>query len=233
MQVGQTVTVTLLKNGLLTGNAITYTSGNFAGTPIVLNFGTPVSYIAGTDKLDLRVQNTGLASGDTRALSATLSGTAGVSVGPTGATGPSGGPIGPTGALGPTGPGLAAFKFSGRVAGGITQFLADRGNTDTVLQSGLIVEYPVSNNMQVTSISVMLNGNPVITAGTMTIQLLHNEVPVGGPTDVVLNNLVTPYNPITHIFSPIAYAIGDRIGIQCVGSVGMSPNVISVSVMVS
>lgn len=167
--------------------------------------------------------------------------------GPTGAAGTNGGsgatgPVGPTGAsvgvAGPTGPtgaapagSLLSFKFSGKAANGSICFLADRGNVDSVLQTGNVVAYPMCFTFLVDRISVMLNGPPVITAGLLTVRLLLDGVAVGGPTDISLNSFNTPYQVITHTFSPVEFDIGHTLGIE-VASFGMTPSVVNLSVTV-
>ena len=157
--------------------------------------------------------------------------------GPTGPKGPTGSGVGATGATGPTGPttsrtSLVAYKFSGKGASGITTFLADRGNVDTIVENGSIIGYPMGNTVLVDRISVMLNGPPVITEGAMTVRLLKNGVPVGGPSDVFLNSLNTAYQAITHFFTAVEFDIGDELGVEAVGDFGMTPTFINLSVTV-
>lgn len=177
---------------------------------------------------------TGAATGPTG-----RTGTAGTfgAQGPTGPIGPTGSGAGATGATGPTGPttsrtSLVAYKFSGKGASGITTFLADRGNVDTIVENGSNIGYPIGNTVSIDRVSVMLNGPPVITAGSLTVRLLKNGLPIGGPTDVTLNTLVTTYQAITHVFTAVEFDLGDNLGIELVGSLGMTPSFVNVSVTV-
>lgn len=158
--------------------------------------------------------------------------------GATGPQGPTGPGVGSTGPAGPTGPAGAAggtpvvYKFSGLAVTAITAYLADRGNVDSVIENQAILEYPICTTFLCDRISVMLNGPPTITNGTVTIRLLQNEVPIGGPTDVFLTVLNTQYQVITHFFTAIEFDIGDRIGIEVIGTAGMTPSTVKVSVTV-
>ena len=117
----------------------------------------------------------------------------------TGPTGPTtfGGPTGPTGpcCTGPTGPrgesgtgtggGGACYKFSGLVGSsppGFEAFLADPGIGVNVNQIAEPVHYPIAVDQTLCTFAVHLHQELEPGEGTVTVQLLRDDVPVPGFT---------------------------------------------------
>lgn len=157
----------------------------------------------------------------------------------TGATGAQGatGPTGPAGATGfgvtgPTGPGAAltgapnVLKFSGQIDGGafdvypVSFEFADAGNTvfdetGFVGGAGIYPDYPMAQPGVFTSLSVNqgLAAAFDMGAGTMTYQLLVNDVPVGTP--IVFTGPQNAGNNVQSVaFAPVPVAVGDVVALR-------------------